>query len=257
MTKINATITYDPAELNYPVGIGLLVDDSPREYVASITGEYLNFIPSSDYGILPPVVKYISPAGGKYELLLLERKPQKILIDDTYEVPVPWNYFLMKVVRSNPKTIDHVSICWLFRDDQIFTPDETLSASWLTKKSFEDCEYDIEKFIDENSIQVVNNEKLRPAASIIIDAMGKCYKYFDLMEFDLNSYGAREYSIKYKIDKDQFLKQLAEKNIDDVIATNMNSEFSVDLLNNQVLRSIVDNVPTLSEKLLNESADRH
>lgn len=244
---IFASITYDPGEVSAGAATEIIIDGERLLYKSINNDKHLNFLPIQNYGLLPPVTKYISPSGGDYDIVLIEVKPQmmKFILEDGM-VPIPWSYFLIKLNRVKGE-LESFSVCWLFRDEQLYMADEPLGSSWLSRRSFDECHCNIEKYMEANCFYTgMINGQTRNLHQI-------CMEHLTNTLWHRDAFGINIYARRYGILPDEFMESLSHKPISFVIEAGAEQEFSVNTLHKAVVSSASKNVPYLSEKIINES----
>lgn len=247
--QVRLQVTYDPSNINSNMAVTMVKDDYPSSLGSINYKNLFNFRADREIGLLPPVTKYVSPQIGEYTYVLVERKPMSMRLNDQTSVPVPWNYFLIALPANGNKGPDDtksVKVCWLFRDDQLYLNKETLSASWLTRKTFAQCDDDIGKYIEANNIYHGSPDALLAIVSIL----NKNYFWSDI---DVNSFGLKNYAKVMDVKPESFLTDMGERSINDILHADMWSEFNINQLHTYAVKQAVDSIPTLSEKMIHDA----
>jgi hypothetical protein len=244
-------LTYDPGELSN--GISAYVIEDGKQYDGKyVLDNLLDFTPSVSFELLPPVTKYISPTGKNDQYVVIEQKPTMLVVDDDLLIPVPWNYFLIHIDRFH-----NFKVCWLFRDDQLFIPDEPMGASWLTKRSFYQCGMDLNEYIKVNHIH--------SGRSFILSSMisGALSRGIVKHHFSPDNHGAIAYAQMVAVaeggrraDPENLFQSLSTHTIQDTIDWGIVPDLDINHIHREAVKFASDAVPSLTEMILSGKTDR-
>lgn len=233
-------VRFDPSEIESTNQYSL---ETSGRVEASGNGLVFDFAGKSIFKsnkLLPPVCRYVSPGSNVTDFMLIERKP---FVADN--IAVPWNYFLVAVDKKN----DSYHICWFFRPDKLYTSDDELYPTWLSKTLF-DPGVDLLEFCRANEIP-----SDWPNKDILRNTQHAQDQLLALLKQDEQTLGAQLYKSLYQVDS-LFSEQMQGKDIryalEHLPVLEPDQLLTIDKVHTYAVDKAVESVMTFSELIQSE-----